>query len=71
MNLSSHHAALVKLALRRVEHEAIKARSAPDLDATRKALIAVRDACVDAADTLNDCERETREAALAKLEQAA
>jgi hypothetical protein len=71
MNLAPHHADRCTEAFRDVTREALAAEQAPDTEAARKALIAVRDACLRAADTLNDAERDALEGALARNERRA
>lgn len=64
LRLPADRAVVARQALREVTLAAQLAEQAPDTDAARQALWAVRDACVRAADLINTAEHEARQAAL-------
>lgn len=70
MNISGSEQAAIEVALRGVRVAAEACTQQPDLEATKRALIAVRDAAVIAAHTINEAKSATRSRALRQLEIA-
>jgi hypothetical protein len=69
MNLSRAANTRIRAAVHAVATRAHEAEMAPDLDAMKRALNEVWHAVHDARETINQAERETREDALARLNQ--
>lgn len=71
MNLAQSHVRPVTEALAHVRQAAERAERADDLDAAKAALNSTWTCIRIALETINDAERATRAAALAKVERAA